>query len=60
MPTNVLQVSINPVTESDTCLVVVAVFSTVAYVVAYYGFRLTRQPGGTLHIVRGLLTEGDR
>jgi putative membrane protein len=37
-------------------LVVVAVFSTVAYVVAYYGFRLTRQPGGTLHIVRGLLT----
>jgi putative membrane protein len=37
-------------------VVVVALFSTVAYVVAYYGFRLTRQPGGTLHIVRGLLT----
>jgi len=37
-------------------LIVVAIFSTVAYVVAYYGFRLTRQPGGTLHIVRGLLT----
>src|SRR5438067_6478379 len=31
-------------------------FSTVAYVVAYFGFRLSRQPGGTLHIVRGLLT----
>jgi putative membrane protein len=37
-------------------LIIVAIFSTVAYVVAYYGFRLTRQPGGTLHIVRGLLT----
>ena len=37
-------------------LLIVAVFSTIAYVVAYYGFRLTRQPGGTLHIGRGLLT----
>src|SRR5439155_1750999 len=37
-------------------VVVVAIFSTVAYVVAYWGFRLSRQPGGTLHIVRGLLT----
>ena len=37
-------------------LVVVALFSTVGYVVAYFGFRVTRQPGGTLHIVRGLLT----
>jgi putative membrane protein len=37
-------------------LLIVALFSTVAYVVAYFGFRLTRQPGGTLHIVRGLLT----
>src|SRR6266545_2504227 len=37
-------------------VVVVALFSTVAYVVAYWGFRLSRQPGGTLHIVRGLLT----
>ena len=37
-------------------VVIVAVFSTVAYVVAYFGFRLSRQPGGTLHIVRGLLT----
>jgi putative membrane protein len=36
--------------------VVVAIFSTVAYIVAYWGFRLSRQPGGTLHIVRGLLT----
>jgi putative membrane protein len=37
-------------------VVIVAVFSTIAYVVAYWGFRLSRQPGGTLHIVRGLLT----
>src|SRR5439155_595378 len=37
-------------------VVVVAIFSTVAYVVAYWGFRLSRQPGGTLYIVRGLLT----
>jgi len=36
--------------------VVVAIFSTAAYVIAYWGFRLSRQPGGTLHIVRGLLT----
>jgi putative membrane protein len=38
-------------------LVVVAVTSTAAYVVGYWGFRLSRQPGGTLHIVRGLLTQ---
>jgi putative membrane protein len=36
--------------------IIVAIFSTVAYVVAYWGFRLSRQPAGTLHIVRGLLT----
>jgi putative membrane protein len=38
------------------CVVVVAVASTVGYLVAFWGFRLTRQPGGTLHVTRGLLT----
>jgi putative membrane protein len=38
-------------------VLVVAVTSTGAYVVAYWGFRLSRQAGGTLHIVRGLLTQ---
>jgi putative membrane protein len=37
-------------------VVVVAVASTAAYAVAFWGFRLSRQPRGTLHIVRGLLT----
>ncbi len=35
---------------------VVVVTSTVGYVLAYWGFRLTRHPGGTLHVARGLLT----
>ena len=38
-------------------LVVVAATSTAAYVVAYWGFRLSRQASGTLHIMRGLLTQ---
>jgi len=38
-------------------LVVVAATSTAAYVVAYWGFRLSRQATGTLHIKRGLLTQ---
>jgi putative membrane protein len=37
-------------------VIVVAVTSTLAYLVAFWGFRLSRQPAGTLHIVRGLLT----
>jgi putative membrane protein len=37
-------------------LLLVAILSTVGYVLAYWGFRLTRHPGGTLHVVRGLLT----
>jgi putative membrane protein len=37
-------------------LVVVALASTVGYVVAFWGFRLTRQDTGTLHVTRGLLT----
>ncbi len=38
------------------CVAVVAVTSTAGYLVAFWNFRLTRQPGGTLHVTRGLLT----
>jgi putative membrane protein len=34
----------------------VAAASTIGYVLAFWGFRLTRHPGGTLHVTRGLLT----
>jgi putative membrane protein len=37
-------------------LVVVSLLSIVSYLVAFWGFTLTRHPGGTLHITRGLLT----
>jgi putative membrane protein len=37
-------------------LLLVVVASTIGYVLAYWGYRLTRHPGGTLHVVRGLLT----
>jgi putative membrane protein len=37
-------------------LVLVALLSTVGYVLAYWNYRLTRHPGGTLHVARGLLT----
>lgn len=37
-------------------LVLVAVFSTVAYVLTFWGFRLSRTGSGTLHVTRGLLT----
>jgi putative membrane protein len=37
-------------------VLLVAVFSTTGYVLAFWGFRLTRHPGGTLHVSRGLLT----
>ena len=37
-------------------LALVALLSTIGYVLAYWDFRLTRHPGGTLHVVRGLLT----
>ncbi len=37
-------------------LVFVAVASTVGYVVAFWGFRLSRQDTGTLHVTRGLFT----
>jgi putative membrane protein len=35
---------------------VVAAASTVGYVLAFWNFRLTRNPGGTLHVARGLIT----
>jgi putative membrane protein len=37
-------------------VVVVAVASTIGYVLAFWGFRLTRNPRGTLHVTRGLVT----
>jgi putative membrane protein len=37
-------------------LLVVAVLSAAGYVLAFWGFRLTRRPEGTLHVVRGLIT----
>jgi putative membrane protein len=37
-------------------LVLVTVLSIGGYILSYWGFRLTRHPGGSLHITRGLLT----
>ncbi|WP_433184258.1 PH domain-containing protein [Actinoallomurus sp. CA-150999] len=37
-------------------LVVVAVASTLGYLLAFHGFRLTRGSAGTLHVTRGLIT----
>jgi putative membrane protein len=37
-------------------VVVVALLSTAGYLLAFWNFRLTRQPGGTLHVTRGLIT----
>ncbi|MFC4589156.1 PH domain-containing protein [Sphaerisporangium corydalis] len=36
--------------------VFVAVASTIGYILAFWAFRLTRTPGGTLHVTRGLIT----
>jgi putative membrane protein len=36
--------------------VAVVIFSTFGYVLAFYGFRLTRSGAGTLHVTRGLVT----
>lgn len=45
------------VLEAVAILVVVGVvLSTTSYVLAYWGYRLTRHREGTLHVVRGLLT----
>jgi putative membrane protein len=35
---------------------VVALASTIGYVLAFWDFRLTRNPRGTLHVTRGLIT----
>jgi putative membrane protein len=37
-------------------LMAVVVASTVGYALAFWDFRLTRHPGGTLHVSRGLIT----
>jgi putative membrane protein len=37
-------------------LVVVAIASTLGYLLAFYGFRLSRNNAGTLHVTRGLIT----
>jgi putative membrane protein len=37
-------------------MVAVAVASTLGYVLAFHGFRLTRNSAGTLHVTRGLIT----
>ncbi|MGI5492101.1 PH domain-containing protein [Microtetraspora malaysiensis] len=37
-------------------IVFVAVASTLGYVLSFWGFRLTRHSGGTLHVTRGLVT----
>jgi len=37
-------------------LVVVTFASTIAYVLAFWGFRLVRRPGGALQVTRGLLS----
>lgn len=39
-----------------TAVVVITLFSTVGYVLAFWNFRLTRQASGTLHVSRGLVT----
>ena len=39
-----------------TAVAVVALASTIGYVLAFWDFRLTRNPLGTLHVTRGLIT----
>jgi putative membrane protein len=39
-----------------TLVVAIAVFSTAGYLLAFWNFRLTRSPYGTLHVTRGLVT----
>jgi putative membrane protein len=38
------------------CLVFVAIASTAGYILAFWGFTLTRHSAGTLHVSRGLIT----
>lgn len=37
-------------------LATLATLSMISYILAYWGYRLTRHSGGTLHVTRGLLT----
>jgi putative membrane protein len=37
-------------------IVLVGIFSTLGYLLTFWGFRLTRTDTGTLHVVRGLVT----
>jgi putative membrane protein len=37
-------------------LIVISLLSLAGYILSYWGFRLTRHPGGTLQVSRGLLT----
>lgn len=37
-------------------MVLITLLSVTAYVLGYWGYRLTRHAGGTLHVARGLLT----
>jgi putative membrane protein len=37
-------------------VLLVAVCSTAGYALAFWGYRLTRHPGGTIHVTRGLLS----
>lgn len=37
-------------------VVIVVVFSVASYLLSYWGYRLTRHPGGTMQVTRGLLT----
>jgi putative membrane protein len=39
-----------------TLVITIAVFSTVGYLLAFWNFKLTRSPYGTLHVARGLVT----
>jgi putative membrane protein len=39
-----------------TVVLFIAAASTLGYVLAFWNFRLSRHPGGTLHVSRGLLT----
>ncbi len=37
-------------------VLLIAIFSTIGYLLAFWGFRLTRTGTGTLHVTRGLIT----
>ena len=49
-------VALDAVVVVVVLLVLAATFSTAGYLLAFWGFRLTRHPGGTLRVQRGLLT----